>query len=90
MKIGYWYQILYQEAANGEYYSEETQLNSTDFYLWRIESLDNFKSIFSERKRAFENLEYELITVPGLWLKLWQITIIMLHQRILANSFFRG
>ena len=60
MKIGYWYQILYQEAADGECYFEEKEPNFADFFC----DPDHYKSIFSEKKRAFENLEYELITGP--------------------------
>ena len=60
MKIGYWYQILYQEAADGECYFEEKQPSFADFFC----DPDHYKSIFSEKKRAFENLEYELITGP--------------------------
>lgn len=60
MKIGYWYQILYQEEANGECYVEEKELSLANFFC----NPDHYKSIFSEKKRAFENLEYELITGP--------------------------
>ena len=56
MKIGYWYQILYQEATDGECYFEEKEPSFADFYC----NPDHYKSIFSEKKRAFENLEYEL------------------------------
>ena len=56
IKIGYWYQILYQEAADGECYFEEKEPCFANFYC----NPDDYKSIFSEKKRAFENLEYEL------------------------------
>lgn len=46
MKIGYWYQILYQEAADGECHFEEKEPSFANFFKLHQRILANFVLTF--------------------------------------------